>query len=415
LAKVNFERPGRPDLRLAVVSPFLDRYHGTELCLIEQIERLVYQHGWTVHIYSQRVENVEGLSFNVAEDSDSRIFWHRVSDISGPHVLKFIWWFLANHLRRWRDFRNPDRQPDVVYSPGINCIDADAIIVHIVFHEFCQCVGPGLRLRCLPISAWPRTIHRKLYYQLLMLLERRIYRNPQVRLAAVSQLVADKLLKHFQRADVTVIPNGVDTAQFFPGARLARRCDARKSFGFDDTNFILLLIGNDWKNKGLDQLLQAMTLLMALPFRLLVVGSDDPLLYDSTIRDSHLQDRVCFQPTCHDVLSFYAAADAYVGPSLEDAFALPVLEAMACGLPVIASARAGVSELIEDGRTGLILRLPEDSVELAALLKRLCEGMSLRQQLGEAAAQAAKEFNWEKNAAETAKFLGERVNMHSNC
>jgi len=284
-----------------------------------------------------------------------------------------------------------------------------------VFHEFYERVRSELRLSRLPISAWPRTIHRKLYYRLIMLLERRIYRNPRVRIAAVSQLVANKLLIHFQRADVTVIPNGVDTTKFFPGARLVRRYEVRKSFGFDDSNFILLLIGNDWKNKGLDQLLQAMALLTALPFRLLVVGSDDPRLYDSAVRESHLQDRVCFQPTSPDVLSFYAAADAYVGPSREDAFGLPVLEAMACGLPVIASARAGVSEVIEDGKTGLILRQPEDSVELAALLKRLFQDRSLQQQLGEAAAQAVKKLSWEKNAANTFKFLNKTAYMNSNC
>lgn len=53
-----------------------------------------------------------------------------------------------------------------------------------------------------------------------MFLERRNYRNPRVRLAAVSQLVANKLLNHFQRADVAVIPNGVDAARLFPAARL---------------------------------------------------------------------------------------------------------------------------------------------------------------------------------------------------
>jgi len=248
-----------------------------------------------------------------------------------------------------------------------------------------------------------------------MFLERRIYRNPRVRLAAVSQIVANKLLNHFQRADVAVIPNGVDTARFFPAARLARSSRARNSFGFEDTDFVLLLIGNDWKNKGLDQLLMAMVLLRGLPFRLLVVGNDDPRPYYSLIRESGLGDRVGFQPTSPDVLSFYAAADAYVGPSREDAFGLPVLEAMACGLPVIASARAGVSEMIEDGRNGLILRQPENPEELATLLRRLFQDRALQQDLGEAAALTAKEFSWEANTAKTLDFLNETARIHSKC
>lgn len=290
-------------------------------------------------------------------------------------------------------------------------MDADAIIVHIVFYEFYQRVCSELRLNHLPILAWPRTLHRKLYYRLMMVLERRIYRNPRVRLAAVSQLVANKLLNHFQRADVAVIPNGVDTARFFPTARLDRRSEARKSLGLNDTHFILLLIGNDWKNEGLDQLLRAMTLLRELPFHLLVVGNDDPRLYHSVLRESCLQDRVCFQPTRPDVLFFYAASDAYVGPSREDAFGLPVLEAMACGLPVIASARAGASEVIEDGRTGLILRQPENREKVATLLRRLFRDKALQQELGNTAAQAAKGFSGETNAAKTLDFLNETARV----
>ena len=110
-----------------------------------------------------------------------------------------------------------------------------------------------------------------MYYRLIMALERKIYSNPRVRLAAVSQLVADKLLNHFHRSDVAIIPNGVDTTRFSPGGRLDRRAEARKSLQFDEADFVLLLIGNDWKNKGLDLLLRAMMFLKELPFRLLVV------------------------------------------------------------------------------------------------------------------------------------------------
>ncbi len=74
-----------------------------------------------------------------------------------------------------------------------------------------------------------------------------------------------------------------------------------------------------------------------------------------------LSKHVTFLPPSPDVLKFYAAADAYVGPSLEDAYGLPVLEAMACGLPVLASSHAGVSEIIDDGINGIILRDPRNT------------------------------------------------------
>jgi glycosyltransferase involved in cell wall biosynthesis len=123
------------------------------------------------------------------------------------------------------------------------------------------------------------------------------------------------------------------------------------------------------------------------------------------LRKQSLQDRVSLSPISADVLSLYGAADAYVGPSLEDAFGLPILEAMACGLPVIASVHAGASGAIEDGQSGLLLHHPDRADELSALLLRLVHDTGLQQKLGRAAAQAAARYNWELNAAKTKDFL----------
>jgi glycosyltransferase involved in cell wall biosynthesis len=104
-------------------------------------------------------------------------------------------------------------------------------------------------------------------------------------------------------------------------------------------------------------------------------------------------------------MQFYAAADTYVAPSLEDAYGLPILEAMACGLPVIASSRAGASEIIRDGEDGLVLRDPEDAQELVALLRKVYSDVSLRMKIAEQAARTAAEHTWDRNATATWEFL----------
>ncbi len=204
-----------------------------------------------------------------------------------------------------------------------------------------------------------------------MLLEDKFYRDPRTKLIAVSSLVATQLKSHFNRHDISVIPNAVDTDQFTPEARIARRELSRKALSYAHTDFVLLLIGNDFKKKGLDTLLSAIALLKALPLRLLVVGSDEPGLYRPLVDGLGLQGQVRFEAPSRDVLSFYGAADLYTGPSLEDAFVSPILEAMACGLPSITSARAGVSDLIRDGETGFILRNPKDHLTLASLIRSI--------------------------------------------
>ena len=399
-------------MRIAVVSPFLDRRHGTELCTVEQIERLARLPGWEIHLYCQRVQDVRGIQLVATPSpaSSGAILWHKVTQIRAPHLLNYLWWFIANQFLRWRDSSKLKFRPDVTYSPGINCMDANAILVHIVFHEFHEIVRNDLRLPLQPLLSWPRTVHRKLYYRLIMSLERRIYRNSRIKLAAVSQLVAGQLKKHFNREDVVVIPNAVDMARFCPQARLENRAAARTALGYSSDEFVLLLIGNDWKKKGLATLLAGLALLRDLPCRALLVGSDDVSPYLSIIDAGNLRESVSFREPSSDVLKFYAAADVYVGPSLEDAFNLPILEAMACGLPVIASVRAGASQNIRHRENGFLLQDPRSAQELAGLIRQLYEGGALREEMGNAAARTASACNWQINAEQTRLFLESALN-----
>ena len=121
--------------------------------------------------------------------------------------------------------------------------------------------------------------------------------------------------------------------------------------------------------------------------------------------DRNILDRVFFLTPSPDVMQFYAAADAYVGPSLEDAYGLPILEAMACGLPVIASSKAGASEIIQDGTNGVILRDPQDVQELSAKIRSLVENREQCISLGEQAGFTAQQHSWSANAQATREWL----------
>ena len=90
-----------------------------------------------------------------------------------------------------------------------------------------------------------------------MLLERKIYRNPSVSLVAVANLIAKQLGQFLGRTDVVVIPNAADVNRFNPGSCQARRLELRIAFRYAESDFVVLLIGNDWKKKGLDTLLKS--------------------------------------------------------------------------------------------------------------------------------------------------------------
>ena len=104
---------------------------------------------------------------------------------------------------------------------------------------------------------------------------------------------------------------------------------------------------------------------------------------------------------------YFAAADAYVGPSLEDTYALPAVEAMACGLPVIISSRAGASHVVTHDVDGLILKDPTDAAELACLIRRLRSDQPLCNRLGDSAAVTVRQFTWESNARDLAAVFNE--------
>jgi len=78
---------------------------------------------------------------------------------------------------------------------------------------------------------------------------------------------------------------------------------------------------------------------------------------------------------------------------------------MACALPVIASSRAGVSEIIQDGTSGIILRDPQDVQELSAKIRSLAENRDLCISLGEQASCTAQEYTWNRNAQATREWL----------
>jgi glycosyltransferase involved in cell wall biosynthesis len=391
-------------LRLAVISPFLDRRHGTERCLAEQLARFAEQPDAEIHLYAQRVEDLSNVVRHPARSSGC-IVWHKVPRLRGPHLFGYIWWLLANRLQRWWDASVRGLQFDLLYSPGINAFDADAISIHVVFTEFYRRMRPRLGLGRAPVRLLLVNLHRRLYYGLICVLEKRIYPRPAVSLTAISAHSSDCVRQFFGRDDVLVVRYGVDTETFHPAARVKRRDSERDSLGIRATDFCILLIGNDWKSKGLDTLLTALAHCSELGFTLLVAGSGDRRTYEQQIRNLRLEPGIRFLGSSPDVMQFYAAADAYVAPSLEDAYGLPILEAMACGLPVIASSRAGATEIIRDGCDGLVLRDPEDSRELAALLRRIYSDAALRSRIAEEAARTAADHTWERSAAATWEFL----------
>jgi glycosyltransferase involved in cell wall biosynthesis len=371
--------------------------------MVEWLSRL--SDSFEIHFYSQRVEDLHPATF----------VWHRIPKLPLPHLLDFLWWLLV--CRLWVGWHNrfSHTHHDVILSSGANFPGADAICVHIVFAEYVERVRSEVMLRRNSVAAWPRLIHRKLYYGLALLLENWAYKNPKTILVVNSKKSARELAKHYGREEkLRVVRPGIDHSVFSPEVRTALRTTARRELGLCAEDFAMILVGNDWLNKGAGVLLEVLEQLNDLPVRLLIVSREVSPHWQRLIAEKNLGTQVHSLTPRRDIEFYYAAADLCVAPSLQDAYSLPPAEAMACGLPVIVSGQTGVSEIIADGEGGLILNDPRDVPGLAAMIRRLYEDGDLRNRLGERAADTARRYTWESGSNEIAALLTDILCQKTN-
>jgi glycosyltransferase involved in cell wall biosynthesis len=213
---------------------------------------------------------------------------------------------------------------------------------------------------------------------------------------AASSFLAPRLaaLQH----KLTVLPAGVDLAAFSPdGTRGAAR--QRLGLGEAPTVFFLARLDRTHYFKGLHLLIEA---LAQIPEAALVVGGDGEWRAEYEAQAAaRLGGRVRFVGDVADdeLPSYYRAADVVALPSVDrtEAFGLVLLEALACGTPVVASRLPGVRTLVDEGRTGYLVT-PGDVMELAAKLAQCLRESS---RLGpNATAFVRARYSWEAIAAE---------------
>jgi UDP-glucose:(heptosyl)LPS alpha-1,3-glucosyltransferase len=385
----------QPKPRLAVISLFLDKRHGSERVMIEWLTHL--PDTFEIHLYSQRADDLGA----------ARFILHRVPKLPGPHLLNFLWWLAASRVRLNWDRRFRNLKYDLIFSSGADWPGADAICIHVVFAEYARQAKERLKLLHNSPRQWPQILHRKLYYRLAQFLERRAYTNADSSLVVHSRKTGGEIERFYGHGRLPVIHLGIDHRAFNPARRAALRREARATLQMQENEFAVLIIGNDWRNKGVPALLEALMELRSLPVSLMIVSREDLSPCRDVVRKMGLDDRVRFLPPRGDVEFYYAAADAYAGPSLQDSYSMPPAEAMACGMPVIVSASAGVSEIITHEVDGLILDDATDSERLASMIRRLCEDREFRERLAMRANQSAQQYTWESNGRELAAILEE--------
>jgi L-malate glycosyltransferase len=205
-------------------------------------------------------------------------------------------------------------------------------------------------------------------------LQRHAYRCAQAIVANSSAAKAQLEGEGVPANRIHVIPNGVTVERFtpVPGVRPVRT---------------ILTVANLRREKAHDILLQAAALLApAHPDLSFVIAGDGPRAAELRAMAARLglADRVRFLGHVEDVPTLLGQGHAFVLPSISEAFPNAVIEAMAAGLPVVASAVGGLLDLVDHGRTGLLVP-PSDPAALAGAIASLADDPSRAARIGAAA------------------------------
>ena len=200
---------------------------------------------------------------------------------------------------------------------------------------------------------------------------------------------------------ITVVQGAVDHARFQPVADLAQQQAARNKYKIGDRPFIFALSRLE-PRKNFARLIDAFALARHeanLPHRL-VIGGGKGWLYESIfakVKELGLEEQVLFTGFIadDDLPALFSAAEFFAYPSLYEGFGLPILEALACGAPVLT---ADNSCLPEAGGEGALYVKATDTANIAEGLIKLATDSHLRQQLRTAGLAHAAQFTWERSA-----------------
>ena len=325
-------------MKIAITHTRYTRIGGVEGYIRDLVARLV-DAGHEVHYFAQWWD----------QDADKRIHFHKIPNPWKPirflkvrgydrHVTNAV------RLEDWdvvHGFSKSSRQD--VYTDGSGTLED--------YQTY------SLDATTSPLSRALKRIspHQR---EVAAIERRRFTRGNFKKVVAMSQLAADQIRGRYglTAQEVEVVYNGIDLARFKPENRDEFRAEIRERFGIKPDEFVALLIGNDYRRKGVETVIEAAALLahdatFTKRFRFVVVGKERHAREQELIRKSRelgVIEHVKLHGPNADVERFFAIADCFVLPTRFDIFGQVVLEAMASGVPPIVSAAAGVR--VREGR-----------------------------------------------------------------
>jgi len=366
---------GQRRLRVAVLNRnFSPTAGGAERLSIAHVEQLAPRHD--IHVFAQKIaHDIPGVTFHQLSTSPFKLRW-----TNQLWYATAAWWATRNGF-------------DVIHShENIWCGNVQTVtVLPSKYKLFYGVSGPRLLLRWLKVLTSPRLIT-------YLWLEKKRFAcgTHKKRVTATSDILLQQMASVYpDSAHVfevvtpgVTMPSEVATPQ--------RQLAARKQLGLPQTGRGILFVGNDYGKKGLNTLLKSLAKFHDNTW-LAVVGNPAHIPeFQGRAKAEGVSDRVHFLGSIQDTGPAYVAVDCLAHPTLEDTFAMVVVESMANGVPVVVSGKnyCGISALLTHETNVLLVEDPRNADALHAALARVLEDDVLRQKLCAAGLQFAAKYQW---------------------
>ena len=222
----------------------------------------------------------------------------------------------------------------------------------------------------------------------------------------------EKILRELGvNSHIEVVPNGVDLQKFHQP-----RPFPRSQFGFSQRDILLVYAGRIAPEKNISFLLQSFAgIAQLIPNLYLLMVGGGQKQFEEEVQNLILQLRIASRVRStgmiayEDIPSYLSMCDIFVTTSVSETFGMSTVEAMGAGLPIMGIHSAGISDIVEDSKTGFLST--EDIAAFTAKLTYLCLHPSLRQKMGLAAREASKQYDIERT---TKILLGHYTRLMQN-
>ena len=286
---------------------------------------------------------------------------------------------------------------DVVHVEGFAALEGDLVTVHAVP----PAEGEHYFRHVEPAAHWLRKWLSPYLFRpqgaVVRAIEWRLFQGGSTPFCICISAKVKRDLERWYRVPselADVIPYGIETARFrhSPGERARRRAE----LAVPHERLVLLFVGDEFERKGLARAIAALAR-GRTDAELWAIGREDPRAYRALAARLGVGDRVRFlgrRPQA-ELPSWYSACDVFVLPSRQDSWAIPPIEAMAAGRPVVVSEYTGSHEVVEEGANGYVVKGGGSPEEIAALLDGPLADPETRAAIGARAAAVAARFDYE--------------------